>query len=998
MNVETLTPSLRETVALFDDSGEPRTTTEIAEQLDIGRRTTYGRLERLVERDVLETKKVGANARVWWRPPSESISSFRDEAGPDLRRWPDLTDRILETIPVGVITIRWDGSFTTMNNRAVELLDLDHSGSDPYSVGVRNVYDVAGSFVPPDERPYIRAFETGEPVRNWHARVESSDGEDRWLSFNVEPIVTENDDIERVLVTFEDISKLKAQADRLEHQRDELESELDDILSRVTDAFYALDDDWRFTHVNDRARELIGSTSDGLVGKSIWNAFEWAPDSEIHDEFHRAMESQELTSFEEYYPDPIDAWFEINAYPSETGLSVYFRDISGQKEREQELKRYERVIETIDDGVYVLDGDHRFIMVNSGFASMTGYDPDELVGTAAETVFGEEFIEIADGKQAELESGTLDVAVLEGDLYRADGASSIVESRFDLFELDDGTMGRAGVVREITERVEREEELEQRERELERALDLLHTAERVADVGGFEIDAETMEIYRTDHLFNLLGVPKNEDPSLENALRIYHEDDRQAVDEAVEAAINDGEPYELEVRIRAPEDGDIRWVYAQGYPETVDGEVVSVRGAVQDVTERVEREEALRRQRSELAALNDLNRLVSDIVDSVIEQSTREEIEQVICDGLASMDAYEFAWVGAVDPVSNTLTPRATANTRGYADEVTISLDADDPRREGPGAAAVREQEVQVVRDVFSDPTFEPWRDAAAEYGFSSMVSIPIVHENTVYGALGIYADRNDAFEPAELDVVSQLGEIIGHAIAAVERKQALMSDELVELEFTIPEVFASLDVSPVEIDPVRIENSIPIGDEEFLVYGTASPDAIEALKALAETQPQWESVTVRSSGDPATFELRVTEQPVLSVVASLGGYVDQAVFEDGDLHMTIHLAPSVDVRRVTDTIENAYPRANLVRRRQITRPRDDEQRTQRRLTSELTDRQRVILDAAYHAGYFELPRETTGTEMAETLGVAQPTFHQHIRKAEQKVIGALYSTQSGVE
>ncbi|SEJ15639.1 hypothetical protein [Halohasta litchfieldiae] len=69
-----ITESLRETLAVFTVRGEPLTTPEVAQQLDLGRRSTYERLQRLVAADWLETKKVGASARVWWQPPSASTS------------------------------------------------------------------------------------------------------------------------------------------------------------------------------------------------------------------------------------------------------------------------------------------------------------------------------------------------------------------------------------------------------------------------------------------------------------------------------------------------------------------------------------------------------------------------------------------------------------------------------------------------------------------------------------------------------------------------------------------------------------------------------------------------------------------------------------------------------------------------------------------------------------------------------------------------------------
>lgn len=135
-----------------------------------------------------------------------------------------------------------------------------------------------------------------------------------------------------------------------------------------------------------------------------------------------------------------------------------------------------------------------------------------------------------------------------------------------------------------------------------------------------------------------------------------------------------------------------------------------------------------------------------------------------------------------------------------------------------------------------------------------------------------------------------------------------------------------------------------------------------------------------------------MVDPPVLSIVASRGGYIDDAIIEDGDYRMTIHLAPSVDVRQITDAVEAAYPQAELLRRRQIDQPTDRSRQIQRRLAVDLTDRQRSALEAAYYAGYFGWSRETTGEQIADSLGIAPPTFHNHLRKAQQKAFDALLS------
>ena len=61
-------------------------------------------------------------------------------------------------------------------------------------------------------------------------------------------------------------------------------------------------------------------------------------------------------------------------------------------------------------------------------------------------------------------------------------------------------------------------------------------------------------------------------------------------------------------------------------------------------------------------------------------------------------------------------------------------------------------------------------------------------------------------------------------------------------------------------------------------------------------------------------------------------------------------------------------------------------------LKTGLTECQEAVLQAAYHAGYFDWPREVSGKALANSLGVSAPTFHQHLRKAEKQVFEALLS------
>ncbi|WP_227356828.1 bacterio-opsin activator domain-containing protein [Haladaptatus salinisoli] len=482
---------------------------------------------------------------------------------------------------------------------------------------------------------------------------------------------------------------------------------------------------------------------------------------------------------------------------------------------------------------------------------------------------------------------------------------------------------------------------------------------------------------------DLFGVPRDE--LLGRTVDEFAADDYDFED--AWGAFRDGDLPHGTFPLRRP-DGTVRITEYAATPNVRPGRHLSV---LRDITERIEHERRLTRQREQFAALNDLNTVIREVTNGVIDQSTREEIERVIVESLAESDSYAFAWIAEVDLRADAIRPRVEAGVDGYLDEIDLSMDAADPEGRGPAGRAIRTQELQVVKDVFSDPNFEPWRDIARKYGFSSAASIPIVYEETIYGVLSLYTDRPNAFTDEELEVVGQLDEITGHAIAAVERKRALMSDEVVELELRVPQIFETPE--PVEIPPgtVTIDRTIPVDDGTYLQYGTVTDDAVETLERLVDRLSHCKEVTLFGrEGDEARFEMRLVEPPVVSLVASYGGFIEDAVIEGGDFHMTIHLPPGVEVRHITDVIREAYPGAEMLTRRQKHRSDATPEVIERAFT-DLTERQRAALATAFYLGFFDWPRENTGEDVADALGVSPPTFHQHVRTAERKLFEALF-------
>ncbi|MBF2029703.1 MAG: PAS domain-containing protein [Oscillatoriales cyanobacterium C42_A2020_001] len=116
---------------------------------------------------------------------------------------------------------------------------------------------------------------------------------------------------------------------------------VNDILERITDAFVALDAQWRFTYVNQEAARLLQRSQQELVGKILWeDVFVEIAGTTTSKELRRAMADQMPLTLEEF-SSVLNCHLEINAYPSPHGITIYFRDISDRIRVEEALQASE---------------------------------------------------------------------------------------------------------------------------------------------------------------------------------------------------------------------------------------------------------------------------------------------------------------------------------------------------------------------------------------------------------------------------------------------------------------------------------------------------------------------------------------------------------------------------------------------------------------------------------------------------------------------------------
>ena len=163
-------------------------------------------------------------------------------------------------------------------------------------------------------------------------RIVRPDGAIRWIRDKAFPIRDEDGRIYRMVGIADDITERRQAEEQLRQAAEQGRN----ILSSITDAFFALDKDWRFTYLNATAEHLLHRNAGELLGRGIWDEFPEARGSIFELNYRKAVAEMVPAEFEEFYA-PLETWFEVHAYPYEEGLSVYFRDVTDRKRTEERL-------------------------------------------------------------------------------------------------------------------------------------------------------------------------------------------------------------------------------------------------------------------------------------------------------------------------------------------------------------------------------------------------------------------------------------------------------------------------------------------------------------------------------------------------------------------------------------------------------------------------------------------------------------------------------------
>lgn len=140
----------------------------------------------------------------------------------------------------------------------------------------------------------------------------------------------------RPLRDFALISAVRAtlRARRSQYEARDLIEERDTVLASISEAFSALDRDWRYTHVNDKVAEMAGWPKEKMIGHVVWEIFPEAVGTEFYEKAHQVMRTRE-PSHGEFFYGPWNRWLYTRMYPTKDGMIIFRADITERKEQEQ---------------------------------------------------------------------------------------------------------------------------------------------------------------------------------------------------------------------------------------------------------------------------------------------------------------------------------------------------------------------------------------------------------------------------------------------------------------------------------------------------------------------------------------------------------------------------------------------------------------------------------------------------------------------------------------
>ncbi|MEF8894350.1 PAS domain S-box protein [Halodesulfurarchaeum sp.] len=592
------------------DSLQRGTETQLSHSQGIGLWLSKWLIESIEGHLSIETTDPGTRVTVEL-PAPESVGSESVEVTTlkeRERRLQTITDRMTDA----TLTVDADWEITRLDERAEEILDVTWD-----TVVGKSFWDVFPNL---RESPFETAVQDAMQSRSTTSVEEYFPQLDAWLMVDVYPEFDGG-----LSYYFRDVTERVQRKTTLEETNERLET----MIGLSPEPIIGIDASGAVFLWNEAAEDVFGHAAADVIGEGIQSLdlFETGEKYERFEErFGRVLAGETIRGLEmtRQRKDGSSVDLSVSATPLNqapgdgTGMLAIAQDITQLKERERNLLERVKELSAIHDATTLFqtaDAPLKELLskfVESIPQSFQYTDVAEARlrydGTEVSTADFEswehvltEYADLDDGAQIELAVG-----------YRSDPKIDIE----DPFLAEEEEL-LATLLTVVKNRVQRRTHL----KSLERTEELLTNAERLGDVGAWEIDIETREVFWTEGTRRIHEVSEAFKPTFEAAIDFFHPEDRDRVTDVIKACAESGDSFALEARIQTADDNE-RWVQIEGERAKTEGDSSRVDGYIRDITERKERNrryEAIFNQTYQFTGLIEPNGTIIEANDRVLE-------------------------------------------------------------------------------------------------------------------------------------------------------------------------------------------------------------------------------------------------------------------------------------------------------------------------------------------------------------------------------------------
>lgn len=430
------------------------------------------------------------------------------------------------------------------------------------------------------------------------------------------------------------------------------------------------------------------------------------------------------------------------------------------------------------------------------------------------------------------------------------------------------------------------------------------------------------------------------------------------------------------------------------------GYIQTVAHAADAAMQRIKHGRLLDDQTIQLQHLNKINRTIRRLLHSLVQTTHRREIETHVCEQLADTGDYQFVWIGEFDLQTDGIRPvRWAGDGEVYLDEVygTTEGEVSDAASQplSPARDALETQSRVFVPNTLTTKEYPAWRRAALANETHSVVSIPLIHNSTEYGVLNVYSETPNGLGQMECDVLDELGATIAYAIDNAETKAGLHSDRRKILGLSITDSQSCLYRFATKIDGrVEVETLIPNAEDELRLFFTCPdvpPDTVKTVGEGSKTVRSIRQITQQKHG--ALFEAVIkVRNGIPRILTDSNGSVRELVATPVGIDLTVDLPHQADTSALVERLRDVFSDVTVTSLKHIDKEGFNRGTFFDQLRNRLTEKQWNALQVAYHSGYFEWPRDSSATDVAQSMGVTQPTFTGHLRAGERKLMEMLFS------